>query len=169
MTLIQVEACFNSDCFYQGPLDSTVTDFWDMVWQEESPGIVMLTKTFDYIRVMSSHYWPSYSREETYGDTSIRLVEEESYACCVKRRLVLTREGETRTIFHFQFTEWPCYSSPNSGALLHFQRMLDMEFQRSSLSGSPVVHCHDGGGGMLDISEINCSLDISSISSCVPV
>ena len=129
---------------------------------------MMLTKTFDYIRVMSSHYWPSYTREETYGDIRVRLVEEEALASCVKRRLVVTRAEETRDITHFQFTEWPCYSSPNSGALLHFQRMLDMEFKRSSLSGSPVVHCHDGGGrsGVFLMLDANIQLMRVSCQVC---
>ena len=43
----------------QGTLDTTLVDFWAMVWQEKVPVIVMLTKTFDYIRVMCAQYWPA--------------------------------------------------------------------------------------------------------------
>ncbi|ERL95711.1 hypothetical protein D910_00146 [Dendroctonus ponderosae] len=35
----------------QGPTEETVTDFWRMVWQEKASCIVMLTKTFDFIKV----------------------------------------------------------------------------------------------------------------------
>jgi len=35
----------------QGPMENTVTEFWRMVWQEQASCIVMLTKTFDFIRV----------------------------------------------------------------------------------------------------------------------
>jgi len=35
----------------QGPTENTVTEFWRMVWQEQASCIVMLTKTFDFIRV----------------------------------------------------------------------------------------------------------------------
>lgn len=37
----------------QGPMENTVTEFWRMVWQEQASCIVMLTKTFDFIRVNS--------------------------------------------------------------------------------------------------------------------
>lgn len=37
----------------QGPMENTVTEFWRMVWQEQASCIVMLTKTFDFIRVKS--------------------------------------------------------------------------------------------------------------------
>ena len=79
-------------------MDSTVNDFWRLVWQEQSPGIVMLTKTFDYIRVMSSHYWPPLRREDVYGQLRVRLLEEETTATFVRRRLHLTMlgSGETR-------------------------------------------------------------------------
>ena len=38
-------------------------DFWRLVWDEEVPAIVMLTKNFDLIRVMCVQYWPRYGRQ----------------------------------------------------------------------------------------------------------
>ena len=35
----------------QGPNERTLNDFWRMMWKERSPCIVMLTKTFDFIKV----------------------------------------------------------------------------------------------------------------------
>ncbi|MPC16315.1 Receptor-type tyrosine-protein phosphatase kappa [Portunus trituberculatus] len=35
----------------QGPLENTIVDFWRMVWQQKTRLIVMLTKTFDFIKV----------------------------------------------------------------------------------------------------------------------
>ena len=56
---------------------------------------------------------------------------------------------------HFQYTEWPCYSSPSSGALLHFRSRVAASWASSLQQqdgsetvsiGRCLVHCHDGGG-----------------------
>jgi len=130
----------------QGPLESTVTDFWSMVWQEECPGIVMLTKTFDYIRVMCVQYWPTSHREEQYGDLCVSVTKELYYASYIQRTIRLVKNGEQRDVIHFQFTEWPCYSNPFSGALLNFRRMVAAALNCSPNTGPTVIHCHDGGG-----------------------
>lgn len=35
----------------QGPTEATVVNFWRMVWEQKACCIVMLTKTFDFIKV----------------------------------------------------------------------------------------------------------------------
>lgn len=41
----------------QGPLDTTVTDFWRMVWQEKAVVVVMLTKLTELQKVKCSKYF----------------------------------------------------------------------------------------------------------------
>ena len=117
-----------------------------MVWQEECPGIVMLTKTFDYIRVMCVQYWPTSHREEQYGDLCVSVTREVYYSSYIQRTIRLVKHGQEREVVHFQFTEWPCYSNPFSGALLNFRRMVAAALDSSTSTGPPVIHCHDGGG-----------------------
>jgi len=48
----------------QGPLPETSHDFWEMVWQQRSSLIVMLTTNVERGRVKCHKYWPD------VGDTS---------------------------------------------------------------------------------------------------
>lgn len=40
----------------QGPTEETVNDFWRMVWQENVSAIIMLTKTFDFTKVIFNEF-----------------------------------------------------------------------------------------------------------------
>ncbi|OXB61371.1 hypothetical protein ASZ78_011993 [Callipepla squamata] len=42
----------------QGPLPSTMADFWQMVWESESDLIAMMTKEVELGNVKSHRYWP---------------------------------------------------------------------------------------------------------------
>lgn len=139
----------------QGPTEETVTDFWRMVWQEKASCIVMLTKTFDFIRVMCVQYWPaSKELEETYGGISISIIQEEELANFHIRtfRLYKKENGvvvEERVILQFHFTEWHSHSCPFANALLEFRRRVRAvvgHIIKSNEAGPMVVHCNDGGG-----------------------
>lgn len=65
----------------QGPMENTVNDFWSMVWENRSPAIIMLTKTYEIIKVMCYQYWPLHlNKKETYGQISVTTTREEIYA-----------------------------------------------------------------------------------------
>ncbi|RWS11882.1 receptor-type tyrosine-protein phosphatase kappa-like isoform X1 [Dinothrombium tinctorium] len=74
----------------QGPMEDTINDFWRMVWKEKSYIIIMLTKVFDFIRVLCSQYWPfEANKAEVYGSIEVTLLEEDVLADFVIRTLRL--------------------------------------------------------------------------------
>ncbi|XP_063932951.1 receptor-type tyrosine-protein phosphatase kappa isoform X1 [Zophobas morio] len=139
----------------QGPTEETVTDFWRMVWQEKACCIVMLTKTFDFIKVMCVQYWPaSKELEETYGGITIGIIQEEELANFHIRTFRLCKKEldqvvEERFILQFHFTEWHSHTCPFSNAVLEFRRRVRAVVGhriKSNEAGPMVVHCNDGGG-----------------------
>ena len=65
----------------QGPTEETENDFWRMVFEQQSHIIVMLTKVFDFIRVMCSQYWPmDCNKPKRYGQIEVTLLTEEPLA-----------------------------------------------------------------------------------------
>ena len=80
----------------QGPTESTMPDFWRMVWQERASCIVMVTRTFDFIRVMCVQYWPAAkNREEVYGGVGVTVETEEQLANFMIRYETCLAQGVT--------------------------------------------------------------------------
>ncbi|KAK0094149.1 hypothetical protein PV326_011718 [Microctonus aethiopoides] len=139
----------------QGPIETTVTEFWRMVWQERASCIVMLTKTFDFIKVMCVQYWPANKdKDENYGGIGVSVLKEEELANFHIRTIKLYIKDdngeikEERTLLQFHYTEWHSHTCPFGNAVLEFRRRVRAVVGSTikNESGPMVVHCNDGGG-----------------------
>uniref|UniRef100_A0A0K0D1F9 Tyrosine-protein phosphatase domain-containing protein n=1 Tax=Angiostrongylus cantonensis TaxID=6313 RepID=A0A0K0D1F9_ANGCA len=59
-------------------------EFWRMVWELGSNCIVMLTKVFDFMKVMCLQYWPL--TRFTFGDIDVETIDTHTYAHFVSDR-----------------------------------------------------------------------------------
>lgn len=57
----------------QGPLPTTVGDFWQMVWEQNSTVIAMMTQEVEGDKVKCQRYWPSILGTTTMANERLRL------------------------------------------------------------------------------------------------
>ncbi|XP_042133173.1 tyrosine-protein phosphatase non-receptor type 5 isoform X1 [Peromyscus maniculatus bairdii] len=129
----------------QGPIVSTVADFWRMVWQEHTPIIVMITN-IEEMNEKCTEYWPE---EQVVHDgveiTIQKVIHTEDY----RLRLISLRRGtEERGLKHYWFTSWPDQKTPDRAPpLLHLVREVEEAAQQEGPHCSPIiVHCSAGIG-----------------------
>lgn len=129
----------------QGPIVSTVADFWRMVWQEHAPIIVMITN-IEEMNEKCTEYWPE---EQVVHDgveiTVHRVIHTEDY----RLRLISLKSGsEERGLKHYWFTSWPDQKTPDRAPpLLHLVREVEEAAQEEGPRCAPiVVHCSAGIG-----------------------
>ncbi|KAG8240360.1 hypothetical protein J437_LFUL002501 [Ladona fulva] len=131
----------------QGPLSHTAADFWQMVWEQGSVVMVMLTRLTEDGVVMSHRYWPE-EGSELYHIYEVHLVSEHIWCDDYLVRsfyLKNLKTGETRTVTQFHFLSWPEAGTPlSTKALLEFRRKVNKSYRGRSCP--IVVHCSDGVG-----------------------
>lgn len=131
----------------QGPLPHTVADFWQMVWEQGSVVIVMLTKLTENGEAKCHRYWPD-EGSDLYHIHEVHLVSEHIWCEDYLVRsfyLKNLQTGETRTVTQFHFLTWPDLGIPGSiKALLDFRRKVNKSYRGRSCP--IVVHCSDGCG-----------------------
>ncbi|XP_058415172.1 receptor-type tyrosine-protein phosphatase R [Diceros bicornis minor] len=140
----------------QGPMINTVNDFWQMVWQEDSPVIVMITKLKEK-NEKCVLYWPE--KRGIYGKVEVLVASVKECDNYTVRNLVLKQGSHTQHVKHYWYTSWPDHKTPDSAQPL-LQLMLDVEEDRlaSSGRGPVVVHCSAGIGrtGCFIATSIGC-------------
>uniref|UniRef100_A0A8P4G500 protein-tyrosine-phosphatase n=1 Tax=Dicentrarchus labrax TaxID=13489 RepID=A0A8P4G500_DICLA len=133
----------------QGPKEETVSDFWRMVWEQQSSIIVMVTRCEEGNRVKCAQYWPSPDREtEIFEEFIVKLNSEDYCPDYTIRHLSLTNKREKnseREVTHIQFMSWPDHGVPGDPHLLLKLRRRVNAF-KNFFSGPIVVHCSAGVG-----------------------
>ncbi|XP_066447736.1 receptor-type tyrosine-protein phosphatase R isoform X2 [Eleutherodactylus coqui] len=140
----------------QGPMINTVNDFWQMVWQEDVPVIVMITKLKEK-NEKCVLYWPE--KRGIYGNVEVLVNSVSEHEYYTIRSLTLKQGSQSRIVKHYWYTSWPDHKTPDSAQPL-LQLMLDVEEDSATFTGRGpvVVHCSAGIGrtGCFIATSIGC-------------
>ncbi|XP_029141339.1 tyrosine-protein phosphatase non-receptor type 20 [Protobothrops mucrosquamatus] len=137
------ELCYIST---QGPLLSTTSDFWRMVWENNSNIIAMITREQEHGVSKCHRYWP----EPPLNSLDLlrfrlQLLNYQILDYFVIRiiEIINKQTQERRLVQHLQFTNWPDHGTPRSlQHLVKFVRYM----RKSHQSGPVIAHCSAGIG-----------------------
>uniref|UniRef100_A0A8C6PJ56 Receptor-type tyrosine-protein phosphatase F n=1 Tax=Nothobranchius furzeri TaxID=105023 RepID=A0A8C6PJ56_NOTFU len=132
----------------QGPLAETSEDFWRMLWEHNSTIVVMLTKLREMGREKCHQYWPA-ECSARYQYFVVDPMAEYNMPQYILREFKVTdaRDGQSRTIRQFQFTDWPEQGVPKTGeAFIDFIGQVHKTKEQFGQDGPITVHCSAGVG-----------------------
>uniref|UniRef100_A0A3P9IZP2 Protein tyrosine phosphatase non-receptor type 20 n=1 Tax=Oryzias latipes TaxID=8090 RepID=A0A3P9IZP2_ORYLA len=155
---VGAEEFFYISC--QGPLPSTVPAFWQMIWENKSDVIAMMTQELERGRIKCHKYWPE--KQDVPLDTGKHQLFLENqqyleYFHIKVIRIVEVKTGETHFVHHLKFTHLPDHGVPHcSEELVRFIRYMRALHHRGPIT----VHCSAGIGrtGVLICTDIILNL-----------
>ncbi|XP_010333076.2 tyrosine-protein phosphatase non-receptor type 13 isoform X7 [Saimiri boliviensis] len=161
----------------QGPLPTTVGDFWQMIWEQKSTVIAMMTQEVEGEKIKCQRYWPNILGKTTMVSNRLRLalVRMQQLKGFVVRAMTLEdiQTRELRHISHLNFTAWPDHDTPSQpDDLLTF-----ISYMRHIHKSGPIItHCSAGIGRsgtlicidvVLGLISQDLDFDISDLVRCM--
>ncbi|XP_072241597.1 receptor-type tyrosine-protein phosphatase eta [Leuresthes tenuis] len=131
----------------QGPLPTTVNEFWRMIWEKNILTLVMLTRCNEQGRVKCEQYWSPGTKH--FEDITVTTTSEIPLDDWTIRDFDVKnmKTAEVRSVRHFHFTAWPDHGVPETTELLISFRHLVREHMNQYSRNSPtMVHCSAGVG-----------------------
>ncbi|CAH8629486.1 unnamed protein product [Schistosoma rodhaini] len=132
----------------QGPMISTVEDFWRMVWEKHSCLIVMLCSVKESGKEKCFTYWPE-DKPSRYQFFVIDLTAQYTMSSHILREFKLTdtRDGESRTIRQLQYIHWNEQGLPHTGeSLIDLIGHVHKIKEQYHYDGPITIHCSSGSG-----------------------
>uniref|UniRef100_A0A6Q2WWW7 Tyrosine-protein phosphatase non-receptor type 13 n=1 Tax=Esox lucius TaxID=8010 RepID=A0A6Q2WWW7_ESOLU len=131
----------------QGPLPTTLGDFWQMVWEQKSDVIAMMTQEVEGGKIKCQRYWPDTPRTAEMVDErlQITLIKDQHLDNFVIR-LIEVKDIQTEDIqhvTHLNYTGWPDHGTPTQPE----QLLTFISYMRNIHQSGPIVtHCSAGIG-----------------------
>ncbi|XP_077407717.1 receptor-type tyrosine-protein phosphatase H-like [Vanacampus margaritifer] len=134
----------------QGPLPSTVGDFWRMIWELRVNAVVMVTNCKEGRWTKCECYWPARGETCLHQELSITTTSEQQDTNWTLREFRVKHKNgtEERTVKHFHFTAWPDHGVPQgTHVLIQFRGLIREHMDANGTRAPPtVVHCSAGVG-----------------------
>ncbi|KAG7475100.1 tyrosine-protein phosphatase non-receptor type 6 isoform X2 [Solea senegalensis] len=160
----------------QGCLATTVNDFWQMVWQENTHVIVMTTREVEKGRNKCVPYWPDLHTSKGFGRYVVNFVLEREavdYKVRVLEISPMHMPKHSRQVWHYQYLSWPDHGVPQQpGGVLSFLTEVNVKQAENSHAGPIIIHCSAGIGRTgtimvidmiqetIDTQGMDCDIDI---------
>jgi len=131
-----------------GPLATTKADFWQMVWDQNSSIIVMLTGLEEGGIPKCVRYWPKEADGDgkVYGSIRVNVSSVNANSGYVHSVMSIQRSGECREVHHFWYKSWPDHGAPNAVTSI-LDMLCDIRAVSAAHTSGPwVVHCSAGIG-----------------------
>ncbi|CAK9295128.1 unnamed protein product [Gordionus sp. m RMFG-2023] len=146
----------------QGPLESTIIDFWQLIWQEDIKIILMICNLVEDGKTKCERYWPSEGEklnlidEGNARNLSIKLMNfaaNTEYGF-IKRILRVYVGVDFRDIVHLQILDWPDASKPTDiKGIIHILKEInevspynEIDLVKNSSKTYILIHCSAGVG-----------------------
>ncbi|CAJ1070742.1 tyrosine-protein phosphatase non-receptor type 13 isoform X2 [Xyrichtys novacula] len=131
----------------QGPLPTTLGDFWQMVWEQKSNVIAMMTQEVEGGKVKCQRYWPDTPRTAEMVDDRLQItLLKDQYLDNFVIRLIEVKDvltNETQCVTHLNYTGWPDHGTPSQPE----QLLTFISYMRHVHRSGPIItHCSAGIG-----------------------
>uniref|UniRef100_A0A8C3XEA9 Receptor-type tyrosine-protein phosphatase C n=1 Tax=Cyanoderma ruficeps TaxID=181631 RepID=A0A8C3XEA9_9PASS len=137
----------------QGPLQETISDFWQMVFQRKVKVIVMLTELKEGDQELCAQYWGE--GKQTYDGIEVQMVDVNSGPGYTIRAFDVThlKTKDIQKVYQYQYHKWSGCGVPETPKdlvtmILNIKQKLPArpvaEDNRRTRSVPLLVHCCDG-------------------------
>ncbi|KFP31359.1 Receptor-type tyrosine-protein phosphatase C [Colius striatus] len=137
----------------QGPLQETISDFWQMVFQRKVKVIVMLTELKEGDQEYCAQYWGEGT--QTYDGIEVQMTDTNCCPSYTIRAFDVThlKTKETQKVYQYQYQKWSALDVPENprdlvNMILNLKQKLPArsvtDDNRSTRTVPLLVHCRDG-------------------------
>ncbi|XP_044189135.1 tyrosine-protein phosphatase non-receptor type 13 isoform X4 [Thunnus albacares] len=131
----------------QGPLPTTLGDFWQMVWEQKSNVIAMMTQEVEGGKVKCQRYWPDTPKTAEMVDDRLQItLIKDQYLDNFVIRLIEVKDiqtNEIQRVTHLNYTGWPDHGTPTQPE----QLLTFISYMRHVHRSGPIItHCSAGIG-----------------------